>query len=88
MEDAMKECTVNSDKTIQGWITRYCLSGSEMDKSPKNGSAKFPSDYAEIKAELETARLMILGLETMIVVAEEELGVQIRKKSGIKQSKE
>ena len=88
MGDAMEECKINSDKTIQGWIARYCLSGSEMDKLSLARSEKHTSDYLKIKAELETARLMILGLETMIEVAEEELGVQIRKKSGTKQSKE
>lgn len=45
------------------------------------------TDNAKLKKALELAMLKVAGLETMIEVAEEELQVDIRKKSGVKQSK-
>ena len=42
---------------------------------------------AELKRELEQARMKIVGLQTLIAVASQELGVDIAKKAGAKQSK-
>lgn len=44
------------------------------------------SDIEQLRKELEEARLKIVALETMIDVAEKELNLDIRKKSGIKRS--
>lgn len=41
----------------------------------------------ELSAELEKSKLKVLTLETMIEVAEEDLNIKIRKKSGTKQLK-
>jgi transposase len=41
----------------------------------------------ELEKQLEAERLLSLGLSTMIDIAEEELGVSIRKKSGSKPSR-
>ena len=41
----------------------------------------------ELEKALSNANLKIAGLETMIDIAEKELGVSIKKKSGTKQSK-
>jgi transposase-like protein len=43
---------------------------------------------SEHSSELEMLRLKVLALETMIDVAEQELGLSIRKKSYAKQSKD
>ena len=40
----------------------------------------------ELEAELSNAKLKIVALETMIDIAEQELEIKIRKKSGTKQS--
>ena len=48
-----------------------------------------PSDNAELKAlkkALEEANLKIRALDTMIDIAEEQLKIDIRKKSGARQS--
>ena len=42
----------------------------------------------ELIKDLEYAKLKIIGLETMITVAENDLKIKIRKKRGIKQLKE
>lgn len=41
----------------------------------------------ELNAELEKSKLKVLTLETIIEVAEEDLNIKIRKKSGTKQLK-
>ena len=42
----------------------------------------------ELSSALEKSELKVITLETMIMVAEEDLQIKIRKKSGTKQSKE
>ena len=42
----------------------------------------------ELIKDLEYAKLKIIGLETMITVAENDLKIKIRKKRGTKQLKE
>ncbi len=42
----------------------------------------------ELSSALEESELKVITLETMIKVAEEDLQIKIRKKSGTKQSKE
>lgn len=49
---------------------------------------ELPTEELKIlEAKLEAARMKIAGLETMIDQAEQSLGIEIRKKSGTKQSK-
>ena len=42
----------------------------------------------ELKSAIEKSALKVITLETMIKVAEDDLKIKIRKKSGTKQSKE
>jgi len=64
---------------------------AEMDeeKADKNlPETESSSDQVKaLEAKLEAARMKIAGLETMIDQAEQSLGIEIRKKSGTKQSK-
>lgn len=53
------------------------LLNSKMPDSP---------EYQALQKELEQAKLKVAGLETMINIADEQLGVNIRKKYGTKQS--
>ena len=46
-----------------------------------------PEELKALKSELEKAKLKIAGLEALIDIAEQELQIDIRKKSGTKQSK-
>lgn len=57
-----------------------------QSKGSKSNSASF-SELEQIQQELEAAKLKIAALEAMIDVAEQELAIDIRKKSGTKQSK-
>lgn len=72
---------------IRWYKNKYDLSAIELDSSkeslvkPKNLKEK------EMLELLQQAKLKIVALETMIDIAEDELGIEIRKKSGSKPSK-
>ena len=59
--------------------------GSSQDSKPMDQSSSGGSDK-ELLKQLEEARLKIASLETMIEIANKELGIDIGKKSGTKQS--
>lgn len=75
-----------------------CKFGSEfeelqgMAKSKKKGAGlktdfKYKEGLSDLEAELQQAKLKVIALETLIDIAEEELGVPVRKKSGAEQPK-
>ncbi|HHG86372.1 MAG TPA: DUF1153 domain-containing protein [Bacteroidetes bacterium] len=96
IESAMAEYGVLGKKTISGWIARYVTDyeiGRPMkEKKPKQpenpGDQDTTAELEALRRELEEAQLKALALETLIEVAEEELGVEIRKKLGAKLSEE
>ena len=55
-------------------------------KAPKIIEEPIPTDIKQLKQELESARLQIKLLEATIDIADEQLGTNIRKKSGTRQS--
>lgn len=65
-------------ETMAGDIEKEVLSKNSED-------AYSQLDVKELEAELVAARLKIAGLKTLIEVAEKELEIDIRKKSGTKQ---
>lgn len=75
----------NTTSMIQGWCRKF---GSEIqlveiDIEP-TGELKMDR-IKDLEKALEAANLKIISLETLIDVAEEELNIEIRKKSGSKQ---
>jgi hypothetical protein len=56
----------------------------EPDTTPSVGETELERRCRELEAELERERTRSLAFETMIEVAEEDLGIQIRKKYGTK----
>ena len=77
-------------RNIHRWVMQY---QGRMKKSTKSKSVKpiedlatesLPTDVKELQAELRKARLLNEVLTEVINIAEEELGLQIRKKSGTK----
>lgn len=62
---------------VEGWVQRISGLNQEM-----------PTAVAELQEELRMARLKIELLETMIDIADEKLGANIRKKAGARQSGE
>jgi transposase-like protein len=81
--------------SLKSWVERYgkglapfeSISLISMaESSPSTDLTELERQHRELLSKLEAASLKIAGLETMIDIAEEELGVDIRKKSGTKQS--
>ena len=67
--------------TVWAWVREI---RKELSlESPQDKSA--PKTLSKEAEELASLRLKVSALETMIDIAESELGVDIRKKSGTKQ---
>jgi transposase len=82
-----------SHSLTEKWITRFSseLSGETLTfplMTPEEQKAldSLKQQNEELLKRLELAHLKITGLELMIDQAEQELNVDIRKKSGTKQS--
>lgn len=66
-----------SKSTVQRWVEAEAPRGGE-DKKDKDASR----EVKRLRRELDEARLYNQLLNTMIDIAEEEMGVKIRKKRG------
>lgn len=83
-------------RTLHLWITRLSIRTlgddlstelfANMNENQQNIALN--KKIKELSRSLEKAELKVATLETMIKVAEEDLQIKIRKKSGTKQSKE
>jgi hypothetical protein len=82
---------------LHGWLMRHrkglhpfeavSLSSIPMEQS-QSDQTELQKQNEELLKKLHEANLKITGLEIMIDIAEEQLGVDIRKKSGTRQSKD
>lgn len=80
-------------KTIRTWVNKnrqefsiFCLP-TKQEMAKNNRKASENNDTQSLQKALEEANLKIKALNTMIDIAEEQLKIDIRKKSGTKQSK-
>lgn len=78
---------LNSTKTIESWMRqwkaeKFDLCVSEEKPMARNKKEQEPEDVAALRRELELAKLKIEALNTLIDVAEDQLKIDIRKKSG------
>lgn len=91
--EAMIKYGARHKASIQNWIKKFSsdissistLIMSENQETTEEQSAS-QQRCKELERALSLAQLKIAGLETLIDVAEKELCVDIRKKSGTKQS--
>lgn len=81
-------------ETVREWVKSHRkkaeiapLTQDEMTEDEQRASDAKDRRIKELEKLLESERLLSLGLSTMIDIAEGELGVSIRKKSGSKQSR-
>lgn len=81
-----------SGSMISKWVKKYSSDFSSMEElQPATSNLRHASLSAknsgekELQKQLEEARRKIICLETMIDIAEREIGLDIRKKSGTKQ---
>jgi transposase-like protein len=73
-------------RTIHRWVKIHQSSGGLEEKKVRSEAmSRMPDDVAKLQRELYESRLHVKLLETMIGIAEEEMGIPIRKKSGAKQ---
>lgn len=68
--------------TLHKWVKEYKRSGGLVVTNRPKAMLDMPKDVQRLQRELYEARLHVKLMETMIEVAEKELGVPIRKKSG------
>ncbi len=95
-EDAkqiMQELGIHSIQTIYHWVSAYqqkieqgLISLPPMNEKQKQNLEALKQRNKDLEKALQDANLMILALHTMIEVAEKDLKVSIRKKSGTKRS--
>lgn len=74
-------------ETIKNWIKLYTCTSKTSDimsqkEQPQQSST---SETKALKEQVETLKLKVKGLETLIDIAEKELKIDIRKKPGTKQ---
>jgi transposase len=82
---------IKNPKTIRGWMFQYKAEKVELcieKQMPMSKKQKVDSTVqtAVLQKALQEAELKIKALNTLIDVAEEQLKIAIRKKSGAKQS--
>lgn len=91
IEEAHVAYKIKSSKTIREWLQQYKSEKVEIcieSQPPMSKKKKVPaaSQTAALQKALQEAELKIKALNTLIDVAEEQLKIDIRKKSGARQS--
>ena len=89
-ESCRKKYGIKGHSTISKWIRKFGMSSEPIYMSKKNKNERLSELKSEIKLlrmELSYEKLKSEAFSEMIDIAEEELKISIRKKSGAKQSK-
>ncbi|MBD2119271.1 transposase [Microcystis wesenbergii] len=91
IKEAKTAYNIKSEKIIRGWILQFKSEKVEIciENTSPMAKEKSPSkdlDKEVLERALQEAELKIKALNTLIDVAEEQLKIDIRKKSGAKQS--
>lgn len=91
LKEAQKAYHIKSKRTIKDWLLRYREEkvniGIEIQSEMAEPKPTLPSPNTQaLEKALHEAELRIIALNTMIDIAEEHLKIDIRKKSGAKQS--
>lgn len=93
LSEACRKYNVKGVMTLKRWLLWYDQEQSEllklqsMPEQPKENTPT-PEEYRKLQEELKKAQLKVTTLETLIDIAEEQLHIDIRKKSGTKPSQE
>ncbi len=88
----MADLDIHNSYTLRNWVNLYqrkmqtgLLPLPAMTTTQKQEVHALKQRNAELEQALQQANLLILALNTMIEIAEKELKIPIRKKSGTKQ---
>ena len=76
-------------RTIHSWVTKFRSGSLKKEKPNKRQPSppvneKLPTDVKQLQEELRKSKLYNELLNTMIDIAEDQLKIDIRKKSGTK----
>lgn len=92
LSDMMSKYNIQGKNNIRRWIVKFglespthCIMSKSKPTSKSKEQLKLESRIKELEKALEHEKLRSLAFSTMIDVAEEELKINIRKKSGSKQ---
>jgi len=81
---------LKSTTTVRDWLRQSDAEKFDLcevvEPMAKNKKEQEPEDVAALRHELEMAKLKIEALNTLIDVAEDQLKIDIRKKSGARRS--
>lgn len=84
---------LSSPHKVENWVRSYRkrskieeIEYAPMTEEDKQDQKALKEQIAKLKKQLADAELRALAYDTMIDVAEEQLGIEIRKKPGTKQS--
>lgn len=91
IKEAQTAYNIKTEKLIRNWLTQFKTEKVELCHAKEPAMAKKPRPISTAQAEalqkaLEEAEMKIKALNTLIDVAEEQLKIDIRKKSGARQS--
>lgn len=91
IKEAQTAYNIKTEKLIRHWLTQYKAEKVELCIVTEPAMAKKNQSINNAEAEalkkaLEEAQMKIKALNTLIDVAEEQLKIDIRKKSGARQS--
>ena len=90
-EEARARYGIRGNSLVLNWIRKFGTSESPVmnkNRNPKTEDFnRLEAENKRLREELEFERLRVLSLNVMIDLAEEQLKVPIRKKSGAKQLK-
>lgn len=90
--EASRRYGILGHSTVLKWCRKYGKLPSHREKGLKSMDEKdmellrLRNENKALKQELEDARLRAVAFETLVNVAERELGIPIRKKYGAKRS--
>ena len=89
----MADLDIHNGYTLRNWVSLYqrmvqtgLFVSPAMTRTQKRDVHALQQRNGELEEALQQANLLILALHTMIEVAEQELKLPIRKKSGTKRS--
>jgi hypothetical protein len=92
IKEALDRFDFNSKRPynlLRGWLDRYSsdilLTLPVMTEKERQKLEALQKQVRELEKQLENAQMKNVALETMIDVAEDQLKIKIRKKSGPKQ---
>lgn len=92
LEEAARRLGIKSAQTIKHWITTfkgqngYFIQTQPASMKKEKKTLTQSEEVKALKKALEQAELKVAALETLVTVAERELKIDIRKKSGARQS--